>query len=144
MDDGRAQLRQPCVFASGARGSRLRVRPTLTKLALELRDDALIGQIRLLRKEAIWGDGKAQAEVTMTANGHHHSGQDMKGGFCSVEDNVFDAPRPDCASSSIVHESRQIWLSQIALLFGGSVAASPVLPPILRAFAGKVPRVLRS
>src|SRR5215813_10253432 len=117
--------------------------PTLTKLALELRDDALIGQIRLLRKEAIWGDGKAQAEVAMTANGHHHSGQDMKGGFCSVEDNVFDAPRPDCASSSIVHESRQVWLSQIALLFGGSVT-SPVLAPILRAFAGKVPRVLRS
>src|SRR5262252_97128 len=104
------------------------------------RDDALIGQIRLPRKEAIWGDSKVQAEVAMTANGRHHSEQDMKGGFCSVEDvedNVFDAPRPDCASSSIVHESRQVWRSQIALLFGGSVALSPVLPPILRAFAGK-------
>jgi len=66
----------------------------------------------------------------MTANGRHRSGQD-------VEDNVFDAPRPDCASGSIVHEGRQVWLSQIALLFGGSVAASPVLPPNLRAFAGK-------
>src|SRR5262245_7942724 len=83
--------------------------PTLTKLALELRDDALIGQIRLLRKEAIWGDSKVQTEVAMTANGRHHSEQDMKGGFCSVEDvedNVFDAPprtaRPALSSTKAV------------------------------------------